>query len=806
MRALLFLFLFLACFSFVPASAAPADESFFLTAQPVWPKGEETTMNLFCGFKTVFASPEKHPVSLYITGSSVYRIFINGTFIGHGPARAGHGYYRVDCWNLTDHVQSGKNALAVEAAGYNVNSFYLLDQPAFLQAEVRSEGKVLASTKGHGAPFEARIVTERERKVQRYSFQRTFIEYYRLSPGFSAWRSSPEKLKDPVECAVTPDKPLIPRRVSYPLFYKKQPVAHHARGSITGGITPARIWKDRSLVNISPQFKGYPEKELSVIPTIELQKTTSPDLTLVNAPYDPRRKTALSKDSYHIVDLGLNLTGFFGFEVACTKPLRLYVTFDEILRNNDVDFKRLGCANVVCWELAPGTYHLETFEPYTLQYLKFHAFGAGCTVKSVYLRELVTPDADAARFASGDPKLNRIFEAARETFRQNSLDIFMDCPSRERAGWLCDSFFTSRVAFDFSGNTTIETNFFENFLLPDTFKHLPKGIFPMCYPADQYNGNFIPNWAMWFVVQLEEYYARSGDRKLVDALEPKVMDLFSYFSKFINKDGLLEKLEKWVFVEWSAANSFVQDVNYPSNMLYTAALEAASRLYSRPELAGQAQAMRKIIYEQSYDGEFFVDNAVRKNGTLTVTHNRTEVCQYFAFFFNFASPRTHKTLWTRLRDSFGPTRDEKKVFPGIHKANAFIGNYLRIELLSRYGNTELIKKELTDFYIKMAKLTGTLWENIHTNASCNHGFASHLAHSMYRDLLGIYAVDAQKKEITLRFTDTGLPWCRGQLLTPHGPVTLSRSDDKESITFEASFPAGYRLTIENKTGKALKRQ
>ena len=28
---------------------------------------------------------------------------------------------------------------------------------------------------------------------------------------------------------------------------------------------------------------------------------------------------------------------------------------------------------------------------------------------------------------------------------------------------------------------------------------------PMCYPADHYDGNFIPNWAMWFVLELEEY-------------------------------------------------------------------------------------------------------------------------------------------------------------------------------------------------------------------------------------------------------------------------------------------------------------
>ena len=94
------------------------------------------------------------------------------------------------------------------------------------------------------------------------------------------------------------------------------------------------------------------------------------------------------------------------------------------------------------------------------------------------------------------------------------------------------------------------------------FANLPAGMLPMCYPADHYDGVFIPNRALWFVVQLEEYLARSGDRAAVEALRPKALALFDYFKRFENSEGLLEKLEGWVFVEWSAANEFVQDVNY----------------------------------------------------------------------------------------------------------------------------------------------------------------------------------------------------------------------------------------------------
>jgi alpha-L-rhamnosidase len=418
-------------------------------------------------------------------------------------------------------------------------------------------------------------------------------------------------------------------------------------------------------------------------------------------------------------------------------------------------------------------------------------------VESVHLRELVCPGVNTAEFASSDERLNRLFAAGRETFRQNTLDIFMDCPSRERAGWLCDSYFTARVAMDLCGDTVIEKNFFENYLLPARFEHLPEGMLPMCYPADHNDGVFIPNWALWFVIELEEYWQRSGDREMVDALRHRVLDLFKYFQRFKNQDGLLEKLESWVFVEWSAANSFVQDVNYPSNMLYARALVAAGRIYNLPELVRDGEKIRATIRAQSFDGQFFVDNAVRRDGRLQVTTNRTEVCQYFAFYFDVATPDSHSELWQRLRQDFGPQRKQTRKFPEVHPANAFVGNVLRLELLSRNGLAQQLLDESLAYQLYMVERTGTLWENDGAYASCNHGFASHGGvHVLYRDVLGLREIDSVNKRVAVRFTDTGLQWCRGHVPTPHGPVALNWRKVDGQLRYEVSAPAGYKVDVQ----------
>ena len=478
-------------------------------------------------------------------------------------------------------------------------------------------------------------------------------------------------------------------------------------------------------------------------------------------------------------------------------PSKVTLSFDELLSGNDVNYKRLGTESQITYHLQPGDYTLESFEPYTLKYLKIQTEGE-CDMLHTYIRAYVNSDVNRAEFESGDAGLNFLFETARETYRQNALDIFMDCPSRERAGWLCDSYFTARVAFDLSGHTWIERNFLENYLLPDTFDHIPPGMLPMCYPSDHPNQNFIPNWAMWFVLELEEYAKRSNDKAMVEALRPKVYALVDYFKPFKNEDGLLEKLDKWVFVEWSAANNFVQDVNYPSNMLYAAMLDAAGKLYNDPSLKKEAETIREVIRRQSYNGTFFSDNAVRKNGTLEVLqNNQTEACQYYAFYFDVATPASYPELWQRLLNEFGPERKRNNPYPGVHFANAFVGNYLRLEILSRYGHVKQLMDESLDEYLVMAKTTGTLWENMTTVASCNHGFASHIAHVLYRDILGVKSISPGEKKIEIKFTDTGLKSCRGKIPVNNDYITFEWMKKDNTLSYYLDVPKGYKVSIEN---------
>lgn len=776
----------------------------FRLAVPVWPVGLEREKNVTVGFRGEFVAPERGGVGLRVAASTVYRAYLNGRFVGHGPARAGHGYFRLDEWALGPGMVPGTNVVAIEVAGYNVNSYALLDQPSFLQAEVVSEeGVRVATLEGEGGrgTFVAQRVGERVQKTQRYSFQRPFSEVWRLGPGWETWRTVGGGVRAALKVARQEEKALLPRGVPVPEFALRPPIAWVGFGTMARGPMPEKPWRDRGLTGIGPALGGFVESELAVVPSLEFQAWTNASVAV---DYPSQRglpaRGPLRNGAYQTLDFGVNLTGFLGLEIEARTRSRVYVAFDEILRGGQVDWKRLGCVNLVALELEPGRYEFETFEPYTARYWKVVALEGEVVLSRAWMRELTHPDVYRASFAASDARLNRLFEAGRETYRQNAVDIFMDCPSRERAGWLCDSFFTARVAPRLNGDTRVERNFLENFLLPGGFGHLPEGMLPMCYPADHEDGVFIPNWAMWFVAELEEYVARSGDRELLERARTRVTRLIEFFRRLRNEEGLLERLPSWVFLEWSKANDWVQDVNFPSNMLYARLLEVAGRLYGVPEWTEEAGRVKATIRRLSFDGRFFVDNAVRRDGRLVVTTNRSEVCQYFAFFHGVATPETHPELWRTLRDEFGPKRKQTGAHAEIAAANAFVGNVLRLEILSRYGRREQTLEESVGYLLYMADRTGTLWENDGDYASCNHGFASHVVEVLYRDVLGLVTVDAVERRVLVRLAGVDLDWCEGAVPVPEGRISLRWWKERGEVRYHLETPEGYMVRVETPAG------
>ena len=154
--------------------------------------------------------------------------------------------------------------------------------------------------------------------------------------------------------ALVSDKKLLNRGVKYSDFQKRMPLRIHSKGKIISGKKRNQYWKDRSLTGIGKKFSGYRENELEINPSITLQETETLEQRMIDRIYIDSVKIRLSENAFSIVDFGVNLSGFIGAKITCDKKTTLFLVFDEILTENDVDFKRLGCINIVSYDLDPG--------------------------------------------------------------------------------------------------------------------------------------------------------------------------------------------------------------------------------------------------------------------------------------------------------------------------------------------------------------------------------------------------------------------------------------------------------------------
>ncbi len=681
----------------------------FIKAKPIFLKGLQYEMNVTGVF--VCTLPKAENAVLRIAAATRFKAYLNGDLIAAGPARAAHGYARVEEVPLD--LKDG-GTLRIDVASYNCRSYDGVKHSGFLTAEVVSGERVLAAT---GCDFAAYRNLSRVQKVQRFSCQRHFSEVY---------HGVDDLLPCEIEC-VEEDMTYIPKQTP------------SACMDIIGAdvIAGEGTFKKVREYGRDPWYmRSIPEKHDGYIYD-----------EIENAPYrkyrclgfTPQRSGARSFEAveiesghYAMCDFGRINTGFVQADIEVLEDAEIILSYEDYCPEPYVGSERMWdqYVHVIGWKLKAGAYSLEGFDPMEMRYVQLNVLQGKIRLNRVGMRLFIHPEVKNNSLDSQDEALNAIYDAAASTFRQNALDIYMDCPSRERAGWLCDGYYTAQAEYAFTGDNRIERVHLKNLLDAGHLKGLPRGMLPMCYPSDA-TREFIPQWGMWYVLELEEALSRSAQIRCED-YRTLCYDMVEFFAQYVNGDGLLEKLPSWNFVEWSKCNEWTKDVNYPTNFLYSRFLKAVGTMYEDDALLEQCERVRKAAVKYSFDGQLFTDNALRdENGVLQNTGNTSETAQYYAIHFGELDLNEERFAFLKnaFENVFGYDQSGyASLGREIAPSNAFMGIYLRIECLLERGMYDKVLSEIKGFFGGMAELTGTLWEHNNVNhGSLNHGFASYVA-------------------------------------------------------------------------------
>lgn len=772
-------------------------------AQPIFLRGLYKEKDIQAGFRKIIRMPEEMQGAclLEITARTFYRLYVDGDFISHGPARAAHGYSRVDVLDLTSVLTAGReHVLAIEIAGYNHPSVYITGEFSFLLAELIVNDSVVIYTDHSWEGFR---LYHRRQQTEAFSHARCLGESYDMDHSYIDWRTAiREGFGGRMEIEELDEIPeLQPRVVPLPdmrvIGYSRLISVHDLRDNPDLKVDAhphfqeelAHFHLSDSLVD-RPSVACMKESSLPFTGALSINEHKHITISPVQGKF-----TALEYDFSEMN------SGFIGIDYTCKEAGTIDLVFTDLLMADGMfNPRRSGSNSVIRLNSQPGRYTFISFEPHAFRYLKLITRGQSCTFHKVFVVLYQFQQPMHKSFMCNDGELNRIYEAAERTLIMSTLDIFMDCPGRERAGWLCDSFWSGRAARLMLGDTSVEQAMLDDFLHSDRAP-LMEGFFPVCYPSGFGNQNcFIPNWPLFLILELDEYVRRSGDTGMLAAYKPVIQKLFSHFAEYENSNGLLENLPGFVFVEWSAANleEYKRPISVATNALYAQALKCAGELYGVKEWVGKADHLQSLMRCNAFTGIWFSDS-LHYNAEQTLIPGAlfSEANQYYCFWTGMSKRKDQPQLVQRLITECGPSPVQPFSNGELANAGVFIGYFLRFDLLAQWGEHSRLLQEMRVLFMHMIHNgPGTLWEHASSSDSVCHGFASHAGVSLVRDILGLHAPDELKRVVRLAPQPCDLKWCKGILPSIGGTISMEWHQTADRFELLAQIPDRYTVRLE----------
>ena len=757
----------------------------------------------------IAGGPSLERAVMRLTARNTYRLYINGEIVAHGPARTAHGYCRVDEVDVTEYLTDSINHLAVEvieydplSPAYNHYSNNFTMEPGLLTAELEVDGEILAAT-GRDVWQYCRI-EGRAPFSDRISHSRECTEIYTLTDQYYLWKLGVGHF--------LPDA-LVEHEPIYLAHEALMPTLKESPFNQLLDFGACRIDQSKPVSLNFYQNNDY-HPSLPEHPTDDCRRSVELPTGRVRAEYGSDGLTltpAHTADFYAMWDGGESRVGFIRLAVTCARAGIIDIAHSELLSTDgSIAYDHQIVTRL---HVPAGLTEFVMMEPTLARYVQIFFRGVGTTtVHSLTILDDSYPDEHCATFLCSDENINRLYNAAKLTMRLNTLDIFMDCPQRERGGWLCDSLWTGRAAALMLADHRVEREYLENFLLTPA-ESMGHAFFPEVYPANKETYLGIPGistWSFWLMCEVCEFIRRTGDLSFRDEHKARIVSFVKGTKDFIGPSGLLENLPA-VFIDWSMSNreEYHAPVSTAVNALFAYMMIELGKVFEKPRWVAEGRQVRSILRKailgdgtpaelSSLPDAFDID----AEGRLRAKDLYSEAAVYTALWSGLFEAEEAPNLVRRVRDTMGPAPVFAKD-PNVGASQLFIGLCIRLDMLCRQGYYDKMFEELSAIYEpQLREGPGTLWEVQSINASSRcHGFNGHAGVHLMRDVLGLGTPTFAKNgvgdlELIIAPHTCGLRWAKGTVETPEGIVTVSWKYDGDSFTLRATIPAGVGYRVE----------
>lgn len=768
-------------------------------------------------------------VSGDVTGAEVLvssdgrcQLFVNGNFVGRGPARCSPALQYMDRYDLTPYLRPGRNVLAALVHSYGRHTAWY-ELPSwehlrafgcggfFLQGEVVSaQANSLPSTirLDTNATWRCRESAAWQRDVPAGSLG--FVEIYDSRQAPVGWQDLEfdDSDWDAAEVLRTPGRNFAGDVIPFPVMIPSGiPALREELRKPEALVWTAEVRNASLAADVASLFDAEPLTELRHC------RIENADAWMRGEDCATITTTADHSVSF-VLDFGLTQPGRVVFDLEApasgvvdfTYSERLYADGRVHMHQGIPGFDVRPAHRVV---LREGRQRWEAFELSGFRFLQVtvRQCERPLRIHGIGLRFAAYPVEPRGQFACSDDLLNHIWQVGATTLHHCMLDGFVDCPSREQRQWL-DAYVDSLINYAAFGDSLLAANM----LRQVAQSQQPDGITMMAAPGDFSVMRFtnIPDFCLYWILAINAYLDYIGDLEIVDELYASVVKAIGWFERHLNSEHLLTDVPHWVFVDWAELDK--QGQVCALNAQLVAALRTASRLAQIVEAPRDvarferlANAVRDAINRLLWDEERGVYADARQNGVLSRRISQQTNAAVMAYQ---VAPLER---WSRIFDAildedrlvltrFGAAQAERIDFDEsrhVVLAQPFFMYFLHRALCSAGRHQAMLDNIRRRWGAMIASGDRTFresWQIIELTSLC-HAWAGTPTFDLSAEILGISPLSPGFTRFQVAPHPVDLSWAEGAFPTPFGEIAIQWRAEANQFDLTVSVPVGTTAQV-----------
>ncbi|HZK34946.1 MAG TPA: family 78 glycoside hydrolase catalytic domain, partial [Bacillota bacterium] len=494
-------------------------------------------------FKTEFYIKQISKLEIKISANSRYRLWVNGIPVHSGPLKGDRYRRYYDLIDISDHLRTGYNVLAVKVVAYPSYASNIGDNFAPFSVISNGAGPYLV-VEGHVRSRNNRILED-------------------VSTGYANWQVSLDKAITWIPYGQTywvgamehVDSDLLPHGWTYSKkpdgqwfdIIRLWPAAPTVSDKAYGAIRPFEL-VERSIPLLYEE-KKYFEREMPV-------EGTDRQIITFTSLENGVPVTLCAGGRFRIVlDAGELTTAYFKLGVWGGMGSKISIRYAESyvkdaggntekgVRDDASGFIS-GHEDVYIASGRDEEYETFGFRAFRFVQIDVDTGKKSLTIKPPEFLETGYPLDIGSEVSSTQDWVGGVWDISLRTIKRCMHETYEDCPYYEQLQYIMDT--RSQILFTYM--ISRDTRLAEKAMVDFHSSLMPNGLLQSRFPSNE--AQVIPIFNIYFIMMVEDYYQHTGKTSHINKYRPAIDSILQWFDTKIGVDGLVEDLGYWPFVDW----------------------------------------------------------------------------------------------------------------------------------------------------------------------------------------------------------------------------------------------------------------